>query len=354
MPLHRAPPDALQKRLSRLPNPPPDVITVYMGEKKDSKMSKLKRGLSVEDRAIAERLEKLKKDRKASMDIPSEAEMADRLAKLKGTTPGSTKMTANDERALKGIQTDRRSDIERSDDLIKAMSAEVAIDGQRQRPEDEVAERLARLRGEEYKPDSPASSRQTVDPSKYLASLQSNQGPTSSNATNVGPDSNIQDLCKVINEISVSADKEANVALDEYRNDPELQERVGQAIASGGGCKSKDDAETSSDVDEEEEEARLVERILAEAKLDENMLDDLSGDEGTKVSRAPRLKNSQNPGIPDRSSPSEEFLWCVICNEDADFRSSLTGDLYCQACVRECHDEEEVREHKFHRFSAKR
>ena len=27
------------------------------------------------------------------MDIPSEAEMADRLAKLKGTTPGSTKMT---------------------------------------------------------------------------------------------------------------------------------------------------------------------------------------------------------------------------------------------------------------------
>ena len=61
-------------------------------------------------------------------------------------------------------------------------------------------------------------------------------------------------------QISVSADKEANVALDDYRNDPELQERVGQAIASGGGGKSKDDAETSSDVDEEEEEARLVER----------------------------------------------------------------------------------------------
>ena len=59
-------------------------------------------------------------------------------------------------------------------------------------------------------------------------------------------------------------------------------------------------------------------------------------------------------GSPDRSSPSEEFPWCVICNEDADFRSSLTGDLYCQVCVRECHDEEEVREHKFHRFSAKR
>ena len=74
-------------------------------------------------------------------EIPSEVEMANRLAALKGTDAAPVMMSAADQRALKGVQTDTRSDVERTDDLVAAITAEAAIDCKRQRPEDEVAER---------------------------------------------------------------------------------------------------------------------------------------------------------------------------------------------------------------------
>ena len=52
------------------------------------RITNLKRGMSVEDKAIAERLERLQKDRKASMDIPTEAEMEERLIRLKDRGAG--------------------------------------------------------------------------------------------------------------------------------------------------------------------------------------------------------------------------------------------------------------------------
>ena len=59
----RAPPDALERRLSALENPlAPHPVTVYTGQTDTtSRMGRLKRGLSKEDTVIAERLEKLKK-----------------------------------------------------------------------------------------------------------------------------------------------------------------------------------------------------------------------------------------------------------------------------------------------------
>ena len=72
-------------------------------------------------------------------EIPSDVEMANRLAALKGAAPDM--MSAADLRALKGVKTDTRSDVERTDDLVAAITAEAAIDCKRQRPEDEVAER---------------------------------------------------------------------------------------------------------------------------------------------------------------------------------------------------------------------
>merc|ERR1719383_1278110 len=95
----RPPPDALLKRLSTLDSYVGNPITVY--KEPNTRIGKLKRGLSVEDQAIANRLEKLKQDRKRSMELPSEDEMSERLAKLKGVPPPAPRSAA-DQGALLG------------------------------------------------------------------------------------------------------------------------------------------------------------------------------------------------------------------------------------------------------------
>ena len=107
----RPPPDALQRRLEFLENPPAsNPITVYTTSEKNRRMSNLKRGLSVEDQAIAERLEKLKNDRKASMNIPTEAEMHQRLLKLKDVTNSGAAEASTSNNILK---SDSRSDYQK-------------------------------------------------------------------------------------------------------------------------------------------------------------------------------------------------------------------------------------------------
>ena len=125
----RPPPDALQRRLDSLENPPPpNPITVYRSSKSNSKMRNLKRGLSIEDQAIADRLERLQRDRKASMNIPTEDEMSDRLAKLKDQPKAEgVKSSAADQRKLL-LKSDNRSDVEKMKNLIDQANAEVNLE----------------------------------------------------------------------------------------------------------------------------------------------------------------------------------------------------------------------------------
>jgi hypothetical protein len=58
-PRPKTPPSALEWRLEQLTTVSPQPITVYA--KDSSKMSKLKRGLSQEDRGIAQRLQRLQR-----------------------------------------------------------------------------------------------------------------------------------------------------------------------------------------------------------------------------------------------------------------------------------------------------
>ena len=51
----------------------------------------------------------------------------------------------------------------------------------------------------------------------------------------------------------------------------------------------------------------------------------------------------------------EEYPWCIICNEDASLRcTQCDGDLYCSRCFKECHLDEDIRDHKATAYSKKR
>lgn len=49
----------------------------------------------------------------------------------------------------------------------------------------------------------------------------------------------------------------------------------------------------------------------------------------------------------------EELPWCGICNEDAELRCrDCDGDLFCQRCFVECHNEFDVK-HRREAYSKK-
>ena len=74
------------RKLHTLENPNKSPIVVYK-QSGENRLTSLKRGLSLEDQALVDRLSKLKTDVKAIKEIPSQREIEERLARLKGISP---------------------------------------------------------------------------------------------------------------------------------------------------------------------------------------------------------------------------------------------------------------------------
>lgn len=137
-PLDRQQSSSSLEQTLRMLNPPQEApITIYPGP------SSSNANLSKADLEIAQRLESLRK--RSNENIPTEEEMASRLAQIKGLPADHYN------RPQAAYQRpDTRTNVERSDDLLTQVMSEVAIDAAVPKPEDELEARLARLRGDEH------------------------------------------------------------------------------------------------------------------------------------------------------------------------------------------------------------
>lgn len=130
-------------------------------------MQNLLKGLNSIDLSIVRRLEKLREDRRASENVPSDDELARRLAMLKGQDvddliPPKTcvsKKQIENERIIFQLYPklilsqahptpDYRTQLQQSDDLLTQCKEEVEIDSKAPNPDDEIRERLNRLRSQ--------------------------------------------------------------------------------------------------------------------------------------------------------------------------------------------------------------
>ena len=260
-------------------------------------------------------------------------EMQQRLMKLKGMNIASAEESSNQNNV---INKDLRSDFQKTRDLVEQANAEIQLENKFPKPEDEIQERLAKLRGQEIKKSVEPMD---VSPADFL----SNDRPFKQ--TKNTPD-DLEDISQLLEEVAMDAENDANVALREFENDKDLQEKFQTVMQQ----KSQDKMDKSSDSEPEEEVEQVVRNILSEQKIEEKysdneiILPDVPDHTPTQL-----LIDRQ---ILRQTEDDKELPWCTICNEDAVYRcvEGCEGDLYCSTCFNECHDEIDANEHKKVKF----
>jgi len=321
-----APPEALQKRLEGLEAPGKTPITVY---RQNSKIANLRRGLSQDDQAIVDRLEKLKKERKEKEQATTDSEVAERLAKLKGV-----KAVEDDDKPFYKAP-DTRTEAEKTKDLLEAANEEIQLDMKNKTlsPEDDISARLAKLRGQEA--PVPSSERNKLpDP---LSVLGQNE-----NLENLD-DMEMDDVAKLLDAVNKDVELEAKAALMNLNKDKEIREHLEKIRGKESQAVASEEREGAFDEEFNDEEAAdsVLKQILAEQALEFRIA-------GVEVTGEDTAKDD------DDDDKDEELPWCAICNEDATIRcQGCGGDLYCNGCYKEFHIGEDPQEHKPQKFVKK-
>ncbi|NXX21982.1 ANCHR regulator, partial [Podargus strigoides] len=298
-------------------------------------------GLSKEDRAIAERLERLRQERKPK-SIPTQAEIEARLAALKEDCRGPVPSTQEMEDRLAVLQgrdppsqaarpvhqpPDTRSLVQQTDDLLTQLSEEVAID-------------------EHYRP--------RVQPQGIYFTLNdlNRESEDCVCPANLDPKQLDEEKNKLLAE-----------AAAELREENTRQEKILQVAKRLAVLRGEDPEkvtletyqlpDSDEEVSEEEAISRVLKQLTEEAALDEASGFNIPPDQTTQP--GPLQQNVQTPPTTALAraddSDEDELPWCCICNEDATLRChGCDGDLYCQRCFREGHDEFDLKDHHASRY----
>ncbi|NXI55392.1 ANCHR regulator, partial [Chloroceryle aenea] len=305
-------------------------------------------GLSKEDRAIAERLERLREERKPK-SIPTQAEIEARLAALKEDCWGPVPSTQEMEDRLAVLQgrdppsqaprpvhqpPDTRSLVQQTDDLLTQLSEEVAID-------------------ENYTP--------RVQPRAVSSQSLNDLNWESEDCVcpaNLDPKQLEEEKNKLLSEAAADLWEENT-----------RQEKILQVAKKLAALKGEDPEkvtletyklpDSDEEVSEEEAICRVLKQLTEEAALDEasgfNIPPDQTTQPGASQRNLPKKAKQKTPATTALAraddSDEDELPWCCICNEDATLRChGCDGDLYCQRCFREGHDEFDLKDHHTSRY----
>ncbi|NXR62784.1 ANCHR regulator, partial [Rhadina sibilatrix] len=299
-------------------------------------------GLSKEDRAIAERLERLREERRPK-SIPTQAEIEARLAALKEDGRGPVPSTQEMEDRLAVLQgrdppsqaprpvhqrTDTRSLVQQTDDLLTQLSEEVAID-------------------EHYRP--------RVQPQAVNSQSLNDLNRESEDCVcpaNLDPKQLEEEKNKLLAE-----------AAAELREENTRQEKILQVAKRLAALKGEDPEkvtletyklpDSDEEVAEEEAISRVLKQLTEEAALDEASGFNIPPDQS--IQPGPSQQNLHTPATTAlaqaEDSDEDELPWCCICNEDATLRChGCDGDLYCQRCFWEGHEEFDLKDHHTSRY----